>query len=96
MNNRFNDVRTINQDRKNIENTVHNLKIITKYFNDVLWGYKTFEVRKNDRDFKVNDIVILEEYNNGSYTGRRICKRITYVLDDQEYCKDGYVTFGMR
>ena len=34
---------------------VHNLKIKPQYFKDVVSGIKTFEVRKNDRNFKVGD-----------------------------------------
>lgn len=33
----------------------HILKLHEKYWNDVMSGRKTFELRKNDRDFKVGD-----------------------------------------
>ena len=42
--------------------TSHKLKILPNYFNAVKEREKTFEVRKNDRDYKVNDIIKLEEY----------------------------------
>ena len=38
---------------------VHNLKIKPQYFKDVVSGIKTFEVRKNDRNFKVGDLMVL-------------------------------------
>lgn len=34
---------------------VHELKIAPEYFKDVRTGLKKFEIRKNDRDFKVGD-----------------------------------------
>ena len=37
----------------------HELKIYPKYFEDVISGKKTFEVRKNDRKFNIGDILIL-------------------------------------
>ena len=38
---------------------VRELKLNTEYYDDVKKGLKTFEVRKNDRDFKVGDILSL-------------------------------------
>lgn len=79
----------------------HTLKILPEYFNAVLAGRKTFEFRYNDRDFKVGDKVILQEflptnhYNSkhaNTYTGAEIQARITYVLplnlfiEDSKYC----------
>lgn len=75
--------------------TIHILKIMPIYFQDVIEGRKTFEVRRNDRDFKIGDTVILREFEYGKYTGRTHTTRITYILDDAEYCKDGYVIFGI-
>lgn len=41
----------------------HDLKIFPRYFEEVVNGSKRFEIRKNDRDFKVGDEVLLREYN---------------------------------
>ncbi|WP_296880213.1 DUF3850 domain-containing protein [Thomasclavelia sp.] len=75
---------------------VHNLKIEPKYFYDVIAGVKKFEVRKNDRDFKVGDYVFLEEYDHKGYTGKFVNAEIIYILDDQEYIKDDYVVLGIE
>jgi hypothetical protein len=61
----------------------HNLKIHPDFFNAVESGAKTFELRKNDRDFAVHDTLELREWNPRSdgYTGRVIKGlHITYVL----------------
>lgn len=34
---------------------IHQLKTESKYFDQIRYGHKTFEVRKNDRNFKVGD-----------------------------------------
>lgn len=73
----------------------HNLKIKPKYFKEVFNGNKTFEVRKNDRNFKVGDIIVLHEYDDG-YTTESITKTITYILADKEYIKEGYVILGIK
>lgn len=41
----------------------HKLKIIQPFFDDVKNGIKKFELRENDRDFKVGDEVYLQEYD---------------------------------
>lgn len=44
---------------------MHELKILPEYFEKVLDGSKTFELRKDDRGFNVGDILILREYIPG-------------------------------
>ena len=75
---------------------IHDLKILPKYFDDVESGKKPFEVRFNDRNFEVGDILCLREYDRGGYTGREVKKKVTYVLDNREYCKAGFVILGIR
>jgi hypothetical protein len=42
----------------------HKLKTWPPFFKDVLLRKKRFELRKNDRDFRVGDEVILVEYDS--------------------------------
>jgi len=79
---------------------IHALKTTPKYFEDVISGKKPFEVRKNDRDFRVCDYVALNEYDidkpeRERYSGRSALLQISYILDNAEYCKDGYVVLGL-
>lgn len=75
----------------------HELKILPTYFRDVLRGNKTFEVRKNDRNFQVGDKLILKEWENGEYTGNILEKNVTYILDDSSgYVLEGYVVMGIK
>ena len=73
----------------------HFLKLSPKFYVPVERNTKPFEVRKNDRDYKVGDILVLGEYSEGEYTGRSMSRKITYILDDNEYCKEGYVILGI-
>lgn len=76
-----------------MENT-HTLKILPEYFEAVISGNKTFEIRKNDRNFMVNEIVILKEFNNGSYTGRFVEAQISYITNFEQ--KENIVVFGIN
>jgi ASC-1-like (ASCH) protein len=61
----------------------HRLKTWSEYFEAVLSGKKTFEIRKNDRGFQVNDLLLLQEYNpkTEEYTGRELLVEVTYITD---------------
>lgn len=74
---------------------VHELKIDKKYYDDVVNFKKTFEIRYNDRDYKVDDVLKLQEYSNGEYTGRYVYVVVTYLLDDETYLQKGYVCMSI-
>lgn len=74
----------------------HYLKIAPEYYEAVRSGEKTFEVRLNDRNYQVNDVLHLQEFNNGEYTGRELVKVASYILNDAAYCKEGYVVIALK
>lgn len=57
-------------------------KAYQPYFDEVLNGNKTFDVRVADFDCQPGDVLILEEINNETRipTGREMRKRVGYVL----------------
>ena len=76
---------------------VHELKILPQYFVDVIAERKKFEVRYDDRNFQVGDVLVLREWT-GEYTGRAICREIEYILADLDgkYLQRGYVILGIK
>lgn len=67
----------------------HHLKTHPKFFLPVRTRAKKLEIRKNDRDFQVGDILVLEEWDPGfnpklkevrGYTGNAERFRVTHVL----------------
>ncbi|WP_238886481.1 DUF3850 domain-containing protein [Clostridium sp. YIM B02551] len=79
---------------------VHMLKTLPKYFDAAEKGEKPFEVRKDDRNFKVGDTLILEKYENGEYLNKIHKVNITYILgreeDEKQYVPEGYVILGTK
>jgi len=59
----------------------HELKSWPEYFKAVRADVKRFEIRKNDRNFKVCDLITLREWDpkTKEYTGRWSLHEITYV-----------------
>ncbi len=74
----------------------HRVKILPKYYQAVLDQTKNFELRKDDRDYQVGDIIWLDEWTGEEYTGRNIALKIKYILRDcPEYgLADGYCILG--
>ena len=73
---------------------LHELKILHKYLIDVSLGIKTFELRKNDRDYQVGDLIHFIDIGEDNitpnkcfvepYIDENTLYRITYVLKDVE------------
>lgn len=75
---------------------VHGLKITPNYFEKVVSKEKSFEIRYNDRNFQVGDILKLMEYTDGSYTGRFVYVKVTYILRDFEGLQPNFVGFSIE
>ncbi|MCQ3432091.1 DUF3850 domain-containing protein [Salmonella enterica subsp. enterica serovar Indiana] len=52
--------------------------------NAVIAGQKKAELRRNDRNYKVGDVLSLKEWKHGKYTGREWSAVITHVLPINE------------
>lgn len=80
--------------------TTHYLKCWPIFFFEVASGMKTFEIRKNDRDFRVGDIIVLQYWDpltkdyNKAYSDRRF--KVIYILDQHEGLLDGYVILQLK
>lgn len=74
----------------------HDLKIRPEYFEAIVRGDKTFEVRFNDRNYQEHDILHLQEHDGENYTGRELSAEVTYLLDNPGYCKEGFVIMSIK
>jgi len=84
---------------------IHNLKTDTEPFEATWSGNKDYEIRKNDRDFKVGDTLNLcetvysgEDMAEGlplRFTGRNLKRLVTYILEGYGL-QDGWVILSTK
>ena len=77
--------------------TEHKLKIKSEHFSDVINKTKTAEIRYNDRNYQVGDILILNEIDeNGIFTGNKCVVTVTHILDNNQFVQTGYVILSFH
>ena len=75
---------------------IHYIRLAATYYDDVKAGIKTFELRKNDRDYRTGDILEMNEFTDGRNTGRVIRCRVIYMLEEYTGLTDGYCILGIK
>lgn len=77
---------------------IHVLKIQDEYFKEVITGRKTFEIRLNDRNYTVGDLIHFvnidkkefKNYDNNLF-------EITYIFQESEFgLQSNYCVFSIR
>lgn len=84
-----------------MEPKTHELKTWKEFYEAVVSGHKTFEVRKDDRNFQEGDYLKLIEVdpddNEMKPTGKRSYYCITYILKGEQWgIMPGYVVLGIK
>lgn len=76
---------------------VHVLKLETPWFQVVQDGLKTFELRRDDRDFQVGDYLDLLHYfaSIDSYDGQRIRREIIWACREMPGLAPGFVALSL-
>ena len=81
--------------------TQHVLKIHPQFLPRIFNGQKTFEIRKNDRDYQVGDTLLLVEHNPNSNVqwavpGKKQSARVDVVYISSFAQQEGYMVLGIR
>ena len=74
----------------------HRLKLAKMFFDAVDTGKKSFELRKNDRNYQIGDVLELHEMNDGEETGRITEKQVIYILEGFKGLEEGYCILGLE
>lgn len=78
--------------------SVHELKCWPAYFAAVRSGAKSFEIRRNDRDFAIGDTLRLMEFDpsTDTFTGQVEERLVTFLLSEEAFggVVHGFVAIG--
>lgn len=78
----------------------HELKCHPHFFAAIAAGKKTFEIRRNDRDYRIGDMLNLREYDpTFGHTGRRLSGlEVVYMMMAEDFpaILPGFVIMGLR
>ncbi|HEY9792106.1 MAG TPA: DUF3850 domain-containing protein [Candidatus Obscuribacterales bacterium] len=81
---------------------LHQLRTESEFYKAIENGSKRFEIRQNDRNFKPNDYLRLDEIavdpdnGRGTYTGQSLIARVGYVMADERFVKAGYCVMQLK
>ena len=82
-----------------MDSKIHELRCDFELFPDCVEGRKRFDIRKNDRGFRVGDVLKMLQTNRhdrDSYTGHHAFFSVDYIIQDSNYgLKDGYCVMGI-
>jgi hypothetical protein len=87
--------RTVTVEGKTFQ--VHELKSWPRFYRPVDARLKTYEVRRDDRGFKVGDRLWLREWDpdEKEYTGDSLVAQITHILTAHEGLTKGFVCMAI-
>lgn len=86
---------------------IHELKILPIHFTPIKQGDKKAEVRKNDRNFRIGDELLLKEFipkdywdpedpKESEYSGEILHRKITHILNGGKFgIAKGYVVLSL-
>ena len=78
--------------------TIHNLKIMKEFADDVYSGNKTFEVRKDDRNFKVGNLICFRVVHDQEFIEHPLNDtrwQITYIMG-HPYILEDHVILAIK
>ncbi len=69
---------------------IHDLKCWPVFFKDIATGRKAFEIRNNDRDYRVDDYLLLREWDPSKerYSEHVALVKVTAVLTHDDFVID--------
>lgn len=85
---------------RNAGHIVHSLKTWPEYFQAIDSGLKTFEIRRDDREYNVGDLLNLREWDadKQEFTNSPpLLRRVTYIMRGFDFgLRPGFVALGIE
>ena len=76
--------------------SIHEIKTAPSYFQAAMAGMKLFELRRNDRNYHVGDILKQREFKDNAYTGYELTQEVTFILQDYTGLEEGFCILGVK
>lgn len=75
----------------------HVLKCWTEFYDLVENGSKTFEVRRDDRPYAAQDLLVLQDFDpeTKEFSGREQIVMVGFALRDEAFVKPGFVILSI-
>lgn len=73
----------------------HHIKCKPEYFEPLIAGLRSADVRENDRDYKVGDELKIFEFGPKGHTGRYTSRRITHIIKGFPAVESNYVVLSL-
>ncbi len=89
-------MRKLPSDSRDSDCKVHQIMVGKTHFEDVCNEKRTFELVKNDQDYKEGQILELMSYTEGTFTGQSARFLVTYILEDFTGLMDGYCIMAIK
>ena len=76
----------------------HDLKVYPEFWENLARGWKTFEIRIDDRGFDLGDTLLLREWHpiTKTYTGKEVRRTVTHLLRNWRGIQSGYVIMSLE
>jgi len=76
----------------------HEIKCWPEHFAVIASGAKTCELRLNDRNYLVGDMLYLREWDSmeNSYTGAALYAMVTHILSGGVWLSPGYIAMSIK
>lgn len=72
------------------------MRMSVNSFESVWSGERKFELCRKDSRYKVDDILVMEEYREGTQTGRALKAMISYIMEDCTGLEEGYCILALE
>ena len=75
----------------------HDLKTWGDFFEPLWTGDKRFELRKDDRGYRVGDMLMLRDWSKkNGYSGRWVKAEVTFILNGLPWLQPDYVAMSIN
>ena len=75
---------------------VHQLREGLTSLQELLSGKRTFEICRNDTDYRVGDILEIRGFREGKFTGQSVSAEITFIMDEHTALDDKYCILALK